>query len=69
MVADKMADLYTQLVCPSNFFSNEEIVSVDPIREKVVEPQQNGDESISLLVSLGNKISYVGLKVKDEKGE
>lgn len=34
MKASAMRNLYTQLVCPSNFFSSFEAVSIEPIKEE-----------------------------------
>lgn len=67
MTTSKMRDLYTQLVCPSNFFSSYENFSIDPIKEQDVQPKTNSDGTISLTFTLSDQISYVGLKVVVDK--
>ena len=39
MTANNMRDLYTQLVCPSNFFSNVEFLQGSPIKLNEVTPK------------------------------
>lgn len=63
-----MRDLYTQLVCPSNFFSSYENLSIDPIKEQEVQPKTNSDGTLSITFNLVDQISYVGLKVMHSKG-
>ena len=67
MTTDKMRDLYTQLVCPANFFSIWEGVSIDPIKEQEVTPKANSDGTQSITFSIKDQISYLGVKVSDGK--
>ena len=67
MSGSTMVHLYTQLVCPSNFFSSLEIVSIEPIREEEVTGRVNSDGTLSFELKLGSQISYAGLKVVNSK--
>lgn len=67
MTTTKRLDLYTQLVCPNNFFVSYETVSIDPIKEQVVTPKTNSDGSLSFTFALVDQISFVGVKVSDGK--
>ena len=47
MTANKLQDLYTQLVCPSNFFSSFDSVSIAPITQEESTPKENSDGTLS----------------------
>ena len=62
MTATKMKDLYSQLVCPSNFFNSYDHLSSDPIDEITAVPKINEDGTLSFPIKLVNDISFVGVK-------
>ncbi len=62
MSAPKMRDLYTQLVCPSNLFTNVEFTAGQPVKLVEATPKQNSDGTLELNFQLLDQISYVGIK-------
>ena len=69
MTATKLKDLYTQLVCPSSFFSTFEDVSIPSITQQEVTPKENSDGTLSFDFNLVDQISYVGIKAKTSEAE
>ena len=61
MSANKLQDLYTQLVCPSSFFPSVENVDVPKVEEKKLKPTQNEDKTISFEL-VTSYIEFVGIK-------
>ena len=68
MTASKLQDLYTQLVCPSSFFSTYEGVSIPSITQEESTPKENSDGTLSFDFNLVDQISYVGIKAKTTEG-
>jgi len=67
MTADNMRDLYTQLVCPSNFFSNVEFLQGAPIKLNEVSAKENPNGTLSISFQIADQISYVGIKASNGK--
>ena len=62
MSSDKLVDLYTQLVCPTNFFASYDSISIPPITQEEISPKENSDGTLSFEFKLIDQISYIGIK-------
>lgn len=67
MNADNMRDLYTQLVCPSNFFSNVEFLQGPSIKLNEVSPKEGENGNLEVTFHIADQISYVGIKASNGK--
>lgn len=69
MTANKMVDLYSQLVCPSSYFSSFDSISIPPITQVELMPRENPDGTLSFQFQLIEQISYVGIKAASSGDE
>ena len=68
MVAETMQDLYSQLVCPTNFFANTDTVNIPAIPQKEIVPTENKDGTLSFDFDLLADICYMGIKIETSTG-
>lgn len=56
-------------MCPSNFFSSYDSVSIPEITQEEVTPKENSDGTLSFEFKLLDQISYVGIKATTGSSE